>query len=80
MDTQISTQLQAVKAKTGWGETRLAREIGTSQPTVHRILNGQNDCKGSTLLAIQRLHERVVMSAASKSNSSRRAKNQKVTM
>lgn len=41
---------------TGWSEVKIAEEIGTSQPTVNRILNGQDDCKGSTLLAITELH------------------------
>jgi transcriptional regulator with XRE-family HTH domain len=34
----------------------MARELGTSQPTVSRILNGQPNCLGSTLDAIRKLH------------------------
>lgn len=56
MDKKISTLLAEIKSVTGWSEVKIAEEIGTSQPTVNRILNGQDDCKGSTLLAITELH------------------------
>jgi len=56
MDKDIQTMLQEIKAKTGWSEPRLAQEIGVSQPTVNRILNGQIDCKVKTLRAIEGLH------------------------
>ena len=56
MDKEIDTLLQELKAEKSWSEHRLAQEIGTSQPTVNRILNGQRECKGSTLRAIQQLH------------------------
>lgn len=59
MDKDISTLLKEVKAEAGWSETRIAEEIGTSQPTVNRILKGQDDCKGSTLRSIEELHKRV---------------------
>ena len=58
MDKEIDTLLQELKAKKSWSEHRLALEIGTSQPTVNRILNGQRDCKGSTFRAIQQLHSK----------------------
>lgn len=61
MDKQISTLLREVKEVTGWSEPRIAEEIGTSQPTVNRILNGQDECKTRTLRAIEALHSRVVM-------------------
>ena len=60
MDKDISTLLQEIRAYTGWSEPRLAEEIGVSQPTVHRILKGQADCKVSTLRAIEGLHVRTV--------------------
>ena len=56
MDKKISTLLTEIKSATGWSEVKIAEELGTSQPTVNRILNGQDDCKGSTLLAITELH------------------------
>ena len=56
MDKDISTLLQEVKRKTGWTEPQIATAIGTSQPTVNRILNGQGDCKVRTFRAIQELH------------------------
>lgn len=56
MDKKISTLLTEIKDATGWSEVKIAEEIGTSQPTVNRILNGQDDCKGSTLRAISELH------------------------
>jgi transcriptional regulator with XRE-family HTH domain len=60
MDKSISTLMQEIQAATDWSQPRIAEEIGTSQPTVNRILNGhQTDCKGSTMLAIRALHKRV---------------------
>jgi predicted transcriptional regulator len=56
MDKDICTLLKEIKAKTGWSEPRIALEIKVSQPTVNRILNGQDDCKGSTFRAIIDLH------------------------
>jgi len=59
MDKDIATLLREVKSATDWSEPRIAAELGTSQPTVNRILNGQRDCKGATLLAIVDLHGKV---------------------
>jgi transcriptional regulator with XRE-family HTH domain len=56
MDKDISTQLREVKDATGWTETHLALELGTTQPTVNRILNGQAECKIATYNAIAKLH------------------------
>jgi AraC-like DNA-binding protein len=58
MDKDICTLLREIKAATNWSETRIASELHTSQPTVNRILNGQAECKGSTLRAITDLHAR----------------------
>ena len=73
MEKDISTLLREVKDGTGWGEQRIAQELGTSQPTVNRILNGQGDCKGSTLRSIQDLHRRVCVASTAKINSDSRA-------
>jgi predicted transcriptional regulator len=62
MDKDIATLLREIKSTTDWSEPRIAAELGTSQPTVNRILNGQPDCKGATLRAIVDLHARVCMS------------------
>lgn len=56
MDKDISTLLREIKEATSWSEPRIAAEIGTSQPTVNRILNGQTDCMGKTQKAIEALH------------------------
>lgn len=69
MDKDITTLLQEVRTETGWSEPRLASEIGTSQPTVHRILKGQDDCRGSTYKALLALHEKVCVNAARRINS-----------
>ncbi len=64
MDKSISTLLREIKDASHWSEPRIATEIGTSQPTVNRILNGQDECKGKTLRAITALHEAVCGKAA----------------
>lgn len=60
MNKDIGILMQEIRSATRWSEPRLASEIGVSQPTVNRILNGQADCKASTLRAIESLHSRVV--------------------
>lgn len=57
MDKDISTLLGEIKEAKCWSEPRLATELGTSQPTVHRILKGQSECKVSTYKAIESLHK-----------------------
>ena len=59
MDKNISTLLREIKERTGWSEPRIAAELGTSQPTVNRILNGQPDCKAKTLRSIDALHQTI---------------------
>ncbi len=59
MDKDIATLLREIKSATEWSEPRIASEIGTSQPTVHRILKGQPDCKVATFRAIVDLHQKV---------------------
>jgi transcriptional regulator with XRE-family HTH domain len=64
MDKKISTLLREIKNATGWSESRLASKLDTSQPTVNRILNGQEDCKGSTYRAITALHHELIGDSA----------------
>lgn len=59
MDKDIATLLREIKSATAWSEPRIAAEIGTSQPTVNRILNGQSDCKVATFKAIADLHQKL---------------------
>jgi plasmid maintenance system antidote protein VapI len=47
----------------GWSQVKLASAIGVTQPTIHRILNGQADCKASTAAAISQLHQSVIDSS-----------------
>lgn len=63
MNPNITTLLQEIKTKTEWSEPRIAAEIGVSQPTINRILNGQGDCKGATLMAIVNLHNSLFVNA-----------------
>ncbi|GJG92868.1 helix-turn-helix transcriptional regulator [Cupriavidus pauculus] len=59
MDKTHQVKLAELKAHTGMSEVALSRRLQISQPTVNRILNGQGDCKGSTLVAIDRMHAEV---------------------
>lgn len=59
MDKTHQAKLAEIKARMGLSEVALARKLGVSQPTVNRILKGQADCKGSTLVAIDQLHASV---------------------
>jgi len=59
MDKNIQALLQEIKTKTGWNQQRIAAELSISQPTVHRILRGQADCRGQTYRSIADLHESV---------------------
>lgn len=59
MDKSHQAKLAEIKAHTGLSEVALAQRLGVSQPTVNRILNGQGDCKGSTLVAIDHLYAEV---------------------
>lgn len=66
MDKETSHLLKEVRLWTEWSEPRIARALGVSQPTVHRILNGQSECRGSTLLAITELHARMAQREAAR--------------
>lgn len=59
MDKDISTLLTEIKAASRWSQPRLATELGTSQPTVNRILHGQKECKSSTMRKIMEVHSRL---------------------
>jgi len=59
MNNSPQSRLAEIQAKTGLGQTALAALLGVSQATVNRIINGQMDCRGSTLSAIQSLHAKV---------------------
>lgn len=59
MNTPSQALLLAIKGATGWSEPKIAAEIGTSQATVNRLLNGQPGCQASTYLAIERLAARL---------------------
>lgn len=54
------SMLHEIQEQTLWTQPRLAEKLGTSQPTVHRILNGQEECQLSTYLAILALHKSVL--------------------
>ena len=56
MNTYASKLLNEIRLKTDWSETRIAKALRVSQPTVNRILKNRVDCKGSTFLAITELH------------------------
>lgn len=73
MDKNISTLLGEIKAATNWSESQLAAELGTSQPTVNRILNGQAECMGSTFLAITSLHKEKCPATSKRRTPKRRA-------
>jgi DNA transposition AAA+ family ATPase len=57
MNTSLTQMLSALVAANSWSQTDAAREIGTSQATVNRILKGQPDCKGRTYQKIVALYE-----------------------
>ena len=59
MNTPSQKLLLEIKGATGWSEPKIAAEIGTSQATVNRLLNGQPGCQVSTYLAIESLAKRL---------------------
>lgn len=65
MDIRSPTELLAeIKQITKEGETALAKRLGTSQPTVNRVLRGNGNCKTELYLAILRLHAEVTAATA----------------
>ncbi|WP_143748033.1 helix-turn-helix domain-containing protein [Burkholderia sp. JKS000303] len=74
MDTSTPTQLLAdIKAKTKLSEIAIAERLGTSQPTVNRILRGKSECKSGTLLAIQRWHGELALEPTAEGDANRKA-------
>ena len=60
MELRSPTELLAeIKQITKEGEVALSKRLGTSQPTVNRILRGNGNCKTELFLAILRLHAEV---------------------
>lgn len=57
MKKHLPTLLAEVRAATKWSQVRLAIELGVTQPTVNRILNGQAKYKADTYCAVVALHE-----------------------
>jgi transcriptional regulator with XRE-family HTH domain len=65
MDRTPTQLLTEIRAATNLSDQAIGARIGCSQPTVHRIRNGnQQECKSSTLMAILRLHAEVTQAAA----------------
>lgn len=59
MEKNICTLLKEIKIEMACGENKLAKEIGASQATVNRILNGQTECLSSTYQSIFSLHKKI---------------------
>ncbi|MBB4722720.1 helix-turn-helix domain-containing protein [Xanthomonas euvesicatoria] len=51
--TPAQAVLRLVEA--GWSESRIAKEVGTSQPTIHRIKHGQRSVAFEIGTALVRL-------------------------
>lgn len=54
--TELLTEIKQITKE---GEVALSKRLGTSQPTVNRILRGNGNCKTELFLAILRLHAEV---------------------
>lgn len=52
MSDMTPQQAVQVLVKNGWSEARIAREIGTSQPTVHRIKRGHDGAAYKTVKSL----------------------------
>lgn len=59
MENNIYLMVSEIRTSTRWPESRIAKKLGVSQPTVNRILNGQENCKASTFQAIAGLYSNV---------------------
>jgi len=64
MEKNIVVLLKEIKSETGFCQTELAKALGTTQPTIHRILNGQLECKLSTWRSIAELHKKIFSKSA----------------
>lgn len=56
MDKEPTQLLREIKEATGWGEIQLAKELGSSQPTVNRILNGKGHGRVPLYQSIVAMH------------------------
>lgn len=57
MKKHIPTLLAEIRAATHWTEAQIAAELDVSQPTVNRILHGQERYRADTYCAVIALHE-----------------------
>jgi len=65
MERTTAQLLAEIRAMAKLSDKAIGDRLGCSQPTVHRLRNGQqSDCKASTFMAILRLHEEVTQKAA----------------
>ncbi|WP_180313790.1 helix-turn-helix domain-containing protein [Xanthomonas hortorum] len=55
MNEPTPTQAVLRLVEAGWSESRIAKEVGTSQPTVHRIKHGQRSVAFEIGTALVRL-------------------------
>ncbi len=56
MDKEPTQLLREIKEATGWGQIQLGRELGSSQPTVNRILKGKGFCRVPLYQSIVAMH------------------------
>jgi len=57
MNAPTPTQAVLKLVRAGWSESRIAKEVGTSQPTIHRVKHGQKSVAFDIGLALVRLAE-----------------------
>ncbi|MBB4726373.1 helix-turn-helix domain-containing protein [Xanthomonas arboricola] len=55
MNEPTPTQAVLRLVEAGWSESRIAKEVGTSQPTIHRIKHGQRSVAFEIGTALVRL-------------------------
>ncbi|MEB1136037.1 helix-turn-helix domain-containing protein [Xanthomonas campestris pv. campestris] len=65
MNDSLPAQAVLKLVQAGWSESRIAKEVGTSQPTVHRIKHGQKSVAFGVGLALVRLADSLPDSAGS---------------
>src|SRR5450830_742898 len=55
----ITSLLREIKTRSRMSEKQIAARLGVSQPTVNRMLRGQDRCLSTTLIGIQNLHREI---------------------
>jgi predicted transcriptional regulator len=50
---RFAAKVRGARAVLGWSQTQLAKKVGITQPTIHRVEQGSGDLKRSTALAIE---------------------------